>query len=862
MAEGGIGSVSVEVVPSAEHFWERFVEKTRPGALRAGEQVGAVLRDGIQAQLDRGVDVRVRADTGTARADIASVGSAADSSAASMSNLIKVGLALSPALIPIAAVGAAGLATIALGAKKATAEIKDGLTPEFHRLQHAAGAALTPGVEALVKALQQAGPELKQLVGVFGGAISDELTKFSNALSNGGLQSFINYAEKELPIVEDAFNSVLHLAGKLVVTLAPIGNAILVDITRVSDLASQVVDLGRQVDEVYNKIKNIPGGKNFDAIAKGNLPFALDGIGKGLGIVSSEFNSLFGTNAEGVISNDKLTASFKREQDEMANTAKALKELDDKIAAHINRRLASVQAENSFIVAARGVADAVKANGNSLDRATAAGQENRAALISAASAALAFYNAQRQAGVGAAEAADKLAGNVKQLELTAIHAGLSKGPVDALLKSMGLFPPTITTKFNVDITQALNALSAYNSVLSAIPGLGIAALPVAIAAAAAKAALTATGTSIAAGTGGVIPGTPGIATPTPPKAPTNPAATYGGALSSFLGSVTGQHGNPIQQAFNQLISSLQQSGAKLSDEFVSYLRGTDDQLKAAAKEHDQVAKQLERAQQRLANLVQSRTQTITSIRSATKGTFDIATSGQQGAPFGEPVTLFDIRSELAQDLRNAKRFEHALKQLAREGLSKHLVEQLAEAGPAALPEALALLGATPKQLRTINAQYSQLGQTGQSLGKFVGNDLFKAGIDAAEGLVKGLKSKERQLAAEMRHLAHIIVQELRSELDMHSPSRRLFAEGALAFEGYRLGIASKAADIAGTAGLVAGKALGNGPAYKFGGLAHHGGSLVNGDLHQHFEVPQAVPEPLSRSANAIARASRNMLGAR
>jgi hypothetical protein len=427
MAEGTIGGVGVSVVPDATDFWRRFVEQTRPGAVRAGADLGTDVRRGMQGELDRGVDVRVNANTAGARANIESLDKTASSaSSGGMSKLIIAAAAIAPALIPIGAVAIPAIATLALGAKRAGQEIKHGLTDEFHDLQHAAGRSLTPGVEDLVHSLQKAQPQLKQLIGVFGGAISDELSKLSDALDNGELQSFINYAEQELPVVEHAFNSILGAVVDIGKALAPVGDTLVKDADQVAQLVSGVVHLLEQLNKARNEINDlpVPGGSSgtLQEIAKGNLPFALEGINKGLSIASQELDHFLGGGATGKLVGDAhaVADAMNKEAQAFANTAKGLANYDSKIAAHISNRIAAVQAENSFIVAARGVADAVKANGHTLDAATAAGQQNRDALIGAASAAVAFYNAQIQAGVASATAAQD-AGRQREATRTDRH---------------------------------------------------------------------------------------------------------------------------------------------------------------------------------------------------------------------------------------------------------------------------------------------------------------------------------------------------------------------------------------------------------------------------------------------------------
>jgi hypothetical protein len=118
VAEGGIGSVSVEVVPAAERFWRRFEQQTRAGAAAAGERS----RSEFDRTFSRGpATVRVRADTTEARAQMAALNRQANSSSGVFEKLVKTAITLAPAAVPIAA--AAGAAAAEFGALGVTAAL-------------------------------------------------------------------------------------------------------------------------------------------------------------------------------------------------------------------------------------------------------------------------------------------------------------------------------------------------------------------------------------------------------------------------------------------------------------------------------------------------------------------------------------------------------------------------------------------------------------------------------------------------------------------------------------------------------------------------------------------------------------------
>jgi tape measure domain-containing protein len=235
---------------------------------------------------------------------------------------------------------------------------------------------------------------------------------------------------------------------------------------------------------------------------------------------------------------------------------------------------------------------------------------------------------------------------------------------------------------------------------------------------------------------------------------------------------------------------------------------------------------------------------------AVRSTFNIA---QVKSQFGEPVTLTDIKNRLAQSVSNAKRFLSILKRLAREGMSRFLIQQLAEAGPDALPQAQALLSATPRDIREINQQFKALSDTASTTGHFAANEFYKAGILAADGLVKGLKSKEGAMVAAIRQLAESMVAQMRKSLGIHSPSLVMHRLGALSGEGFALGIASKYGRVSGAAGGLSNRAAAM-------ASFRNGAASAGGDTYVELHAHNPLPEPLSRMTPAMVRQAAYGLG--
>jgi hypothetical protein len=97
---------------------------------------------------------------------------------------------------------------------------------------------------------------------------------------------------------------------------------------------------------------------------------------------------------------------------------------------------------------------------------------NRQAIADMASAILDMHSKEIDAGGDIAEANKKMADQVVQLEAVATNAGLSKGQVDALLKSYGLIPPEVDTKIKLDSSTLDSALDKLGQIQSITGGWG------------------------------------------------------------------------------------------------------------------------------------------------------------------------------------------------------------------------------------------------------------------------------------------------------------------------------------------------------------------------------------------------------
>lgn len=198
--------------------------------------------------------------------------------------------------------------------------------------------------------------------------------------------------------------------------------------------------------------------------------------------------------------------------------------------------------------------------------------------------------------------------------------------------------------------------------------------------------------------------------------------------------------------------------------FIKGVSGTTLQM------HKQVDKQLDsivkKAKAKLKSLQTARSDFIKDIASSALSGFSIV-STDEGKTSIEAIT-----QQLTNQLTAAQAFEKNLKALQKKGLSKTLVQQLAEAGVTAAGETASALAAGNKtQISHINNLYKNVQKSGTAIGTLVAGNMNKAGIDAMKGLIKGIESQRKALTNKIVSIAKSLTASLKKQLGIKSPSK-------------------------------------------------------------------------------------------
>jgi phage-related protein len=225
-----------------------------------------------------------------------------------------------------------------------------------------------------------------------------------------------------------------------------------------------------------------------------------------------------------------------------------------------------------------------------------------------------------------------------------------------------------------------------------------------------------------------------------------------------------------------------------------YISKQNVKLSKLAKQRESVAKAMSTANAKLADLKKAKADMASSISTKAKdfgsfmGALDTSQYGDNSANA--------ILARLKAKLKGIIDFRKNLQTLAKRGLGKGIINQIAQAGPEEGGQmAEALLNAGGGQIKELNSTYNAVNSESDKLGKFVSGNYYDAGIHATEGLIKGLKAREKHLTKAIENLSKQMVKALKKALGIKSPSRVFMGLGGFTAAGFEKGIRNGRGDV-------------------------------------------------------------------
>ncbi|MGI5493790.1 hypothetical protein, partial [Microtetraspora malaysiensis] len=252
-----------------------------------------------------------------------------------------------------------------------------------------------------------------------------------------------------------------------------------------------------------------------------------------------------------------------------------------------------------------------------------------------------------------------------------------------------------------------------------------------------------------------------------------------------------QIGKWTVQGFIRGIHDEQGSAKQAVDGLVTLVK---DAFKATPKAPDALVEWVHKETGRLQEIAAKREQIIRSIADAKKYADDIAKQMVSFADvtdlgLGEGARGSNVAAALHAKMETIKRFANDIKKLAERGLNKTTLRQIIDAGPEkGLSMAEMLVGASGSELKAINRGQAQIDKVSKQLGKNAADALYDTGKQAGDGFLKGLEGKLKELESMMARIAKAVIDAVKKELKIKSPSRVFEEIGDNTMAGFIRGI--------------------------------------------------------------------------
>jgi len=208
----------------------------------------------------------------------------------------------------------------------------------------------------------------------------------------------------------------------------------------------------------------------------------------------------------------------------------------------------------------------------------------------------------------------------------------------------------------------------------------------------------------------------------------------------------------LVNALNQWRGIIQKSThGGTESKLLKQLDATGRALLKQEKQLNSVTASLGKAKDKLNDLKSS----AASLASSVKGNILSSANITRGASGDKTVTTSSIMSGLIASRDKATAFAGALKDLRSKGVSKDLIQQVAEAGidGGGLETAGALLSASSSEITTMNQLQGQIGKAASSAGTTTADAVYGPAIKAQTAVVKTLTTSQNNLKKSMDKLA-------------------------------------------------------------------------------------------------------------
>jgi hypothetical protein len=270
---------------------------------------------------------------------------------------------------------------------------------------------------------------------------------------------------------------------------------------------------------------------------------------------------------------------------------------------------------------------------------------------------------------------------------------------------------------------------------------------------------------------------------------------------SYFGKIAGYTHTPYERntALPQDLGSLVSALNDLRNQIKSAFHGSKEagllkQLTKAGKalisyekKLTDVNKKLDAAKTKLSDLKQAAASLNDTVKSGVMTATDIT---QVATGEDKNITLSDVMAQMQTSVDKSTSFSKALSDLKSRGVSKDIINEIAQAGISGggLETAGAILSGSDSDIANLNEMQKKINANAASAGKTAADAMYAAGIKAAQGLVDGLTKKQKDIEKAMMKIAKSMEKSLKKALGIKSPSRVMMQVGHHTAEGFALGI--------------------------------------------------------------------------
>ncbi len=241
----------------------------------------------------------------------------------------------------------------------------------------------------------------------------------------------------------------------------------------------------------------------------------------------------------------------------------------------------------------------------------------------------------------------------------------------------------------------------------------------------------------------------------------------------------------------------------------SSARKFEANLKSLYAQAERIDNRLKKAQDKATELKGIKDSVASSLlggRDLDVGTYQTRVNGQ----WQSQSNLGQAAKGLRMDVGAMKAFAGKLKKLTELGIPGAIIQEIAQAGvEEGSNMADSFIGATAAERKSYLGAWSDYEKYANQAGQYVTEGFYKGGSAAADGVVKGLEGKQKNVEAAIANLAKTMESTFKQVLGIHSPSRVMADLGGFTAEGLVQGMLGGVPDVQSAAAALGSAAVPN-----------------------------------------------------